>query len=192
MIRHDDRAGGSPDHFWWASNQGEVSEFLDAYQSRWLPLRLFERSPEVIARAFFEATRHWHLALHFNKALGGASREAVTRDRATSINPAVFDAACLLMTGSNQLDAFPGVSGREPDVEKGAANADRVRRAMEPIRAVTPDSGSYVNETDFFESDWQRSFWGDNYRRLLDVKQRYDPANVFRVHHGVGSEGRAS
>jgi FAD/FMN-containing dehydrogenase len=63
---------------------------------------------------------------------------------------------------------------------------------MEPIRAVTPDSGSYVNETDFFESDWQRSFWGDNYRRLLDVKQRYDPANVFRVHHGVGSEGRAS
>jgi FAD/FMN-containing dehydrogenase len=63
---------------------------------------------------------------------------------------------------------------------------------MEPIRAVTQDSGSYVNETDFFEPDWQRSFWGDNYRRLLAVKQRYDPTNVFCVHHGVGSEGRAS
>jgi hypothetical protein len=24
--------------------------------------------------------------------------------------------------------------------------------------------------------------------RLLEIKQAYDPANLFRVHHGVGSE----
>jgi FAD/FMN-containing dehydrogenase len=63
---------------------------------------------------------------------------------------------------------------------------------MEPIRRVTTDSGSYVNETDYFETDWQQSFWGDNYSRLLAIKRRYDPTNLFCVHHGVGSEDRGS
>jgi len=29
---------------------------------------------------------------------------------------------------------------------------------------------------------------GQNYQRLLAVKQQYDPAGLFFVHHGVGSE----
>lgn len=59
---------------------------------------------------------------------------------------------------------------------------------MDVIRAITPGSGSYMNETDYFEPDWHRSFWGANYPRLLEIKQAYDPAEVFGVHHGVGSE----
>jgi hypothetical protein len=59
---------------------------------------------------------------------------------------------------------------------------------MRGVRAATPDSGTYLNECDYFEPDWQRGFWGDNYPRLLEIKQRIDPDNVFRVHHGVGSE----
>jgi Berberine and berberine like len=46
---------------------------------------------------------------------------------------------------------------------------------MDIIRAVTPQAGSYVNETDYHEPDWQHSFWGDNYPRLLEVKHKYDP-----------------
>jgi hypothetical protein len=45
-----------------------------------------------------------------------------------------------------------------------------------------------VNETDYFEPNWQDSFWGPNYPRLLEIKRRYDSQNIFRVHHGVGSE----
>jgi FAD/FMN-containing dehydrogenase len=56
------------------------------------------------------------------------------------------------------------------------------------IRAAGDHEFRYVNETDYFEPDWQRSFWGGNYPRLLAVKQKYDPAGLFRVHHGVGSE----
>jgi FAD/FMN-containing dehydrogenase len=190
MICRDDRPDVPPHRFWWATNQGEVSQYLDAFSSRWLPRGLFARTPERITEALFEATRHWNVSLHFNKALSGASPEAVSRDRATSINPAAFDAACLLITASHQPDTFPGVAGREPDMAAAAARADRVRRAMEPIRAITPTSGSYVNETDYFEPDWQQSFWGDNYPRLLAIKRRYDPTGLFRVHHGVGSEDR--
>jgi hypothetical protein len=53
---------------------------------------------------------------------------------------------------------------------------------------VAPRAGSYVAESDFFEPDWQRSFWGANYPRLAEVKRKYDPAGLFCVHHGVGSE----
>jgi FAD/FMN-containing dehydrogenase len=59
---------------------------------------------------------------------------------------------------------------------------------MAELRKVAPEPGSYVSESDYFEADWQRSFWGTNYPRLLAVKERYDPEGLFVVHHGVGSE----
>jgi hypothetical protein len=62
---------------------------------------------------------------------------------------------------------------------------------MAELREVAPDGGSYVNESSYFEPDWQRSYWGDNYARLLAVKRRYDPDGLFFVRHGVGSEAWA-
>ncbi len=89
---------------------------------------------------------------------------------------------------SNEQYAYPGVAGHEPDHTAGRAIVARIDAAMRPIRETTAGAGAYVNEADYFEPDWQHSFWGDNYSRLLDVKRRYDPTNLFRVHHGVGSE----
>jgi hypothetical protein len=126
--------------------------------------------------------------LHVNKGLWGTPSEVAERDRATSINPAAFEAAALLISASFQDHAFPGIPGHEPDPVAGAAHARQVGEAMSPIRAITPGAGSYVNETDYFEPDWQASFWGANYPRLLEIKRSRDPANLLRVHHGVGSE----
>ena len=36
--------------------------------------------------------------------------------------------------------------------------------------------------------DWHASFYGVHYDRLLEIKRRYDPGNLFKVHHGVGSD----
>ena len=36
--------------------------------------------------------------------------------------------------------------------------------------------------------NWQEAFWGGNYARLRAVKDKYDPAGLFFLHHGVGSE----
>jgi FAD/FMN-containing dehydrogenase len=189
MIRHDDRSGTPPGRFWWAANQEEVSQYWNAYQSRWLPVRLFEPSKRrALAAALFEASRHWPIVLHANKALSGAAPEALERDRRTSVNPAVFDAAALVISAAGQQYAFPGLPGREPDPDRAVVTGRKVSEAMRGVRAETPDSGTYLNECDYFEPDWQRAFWGDNYPRLLEIKQRIDPDNVFRVHHGVGSE----
>lgn len=54
--------------------------------------------------------------------------------------------------------------------------------------SVTLGAGvSYVSEGNYFESDWQHSYWGVHYGRLLQIKRKYDPDAVFSVHHGVGS-----
>jgi len=189
FITRDDRRGQPPGLYWWASNQGEVSQYLHAYRSRWLPRAQFEGSAaNTLADALFEASRHWHFTLHTNKALSGAAAAARDRDRRTCINPAAFDAAALLIMASNEQYAYPGVAGHEPDHTAGRAIVARIDAAMRPIRETTAGAGAYVNEADYFEPDWQHSFWGDNYSRLLDVKRRYDPTNLFRVHHGVGSE----
>jgi Berberine and berberine like len=59
---------------------------------------------------------------------------------------------------------------------------------MAELRKLVPEPGSYLAETSYFERDWQKSFWGSNYPRLRQIKDKYDPDGLFFVHHGVGSE----
>jgi FAD/FMN-containing dehydrogenase len=151
------------------------------------------RSLDLLGRiAGPDRVRAWSrplgVRLDFNKALSGAAASALARDRATAINPAVFDAAALALSVSWEQYAYPGVPGHEPDPELARAGQQAVTQVMDIIRAAAPDAGSYVNETDYHQRDWQNSFWGDNYPRLLEIKHAYDPSNLFRVHHGVGSE----
>jgi FAD/FMN-containing dehydrogenase len=189
MITRDDRPDAEPGTFWWTSNQGEVAEFLYTYQSRWIPLSLFEpaAAPRLV-RALFDASRHANVRLQINKGLAGASREAVQRARQTSIHPGVFDAAMLAIIAERQQGAFPGVPGHEPDRAAARAAAEGANRAMQILRAATPGAGSYGNESDYFEKNWKQTYYGPPYQRLLEIKRKYDPGNLFRVHQGVGSD----
>ncbi|MFC3133802.1 BBE domain-containing protein, partial [Microbaculum marinum] len=191
FVRVDTRPEALPNHYWWASNQGEVSQFLNTYQSRWLPLSLF--APDragTLARALFQASRHAPVSMHFNKGLSGAPADVLAREaEETSINPLVREAATLVIIASNQAPVFPGIPGHEPDLARGRAARGRIQAAIDILREATPGGGTYANEADYFEPDWQRSFYGEHYDRLLEIKRKYDPGNLFRVHHGVGSDG---
>ncbi|KAM7194560.1 FAD binding domain containing protein [Naviculisporaceae sp. PSN 640] len=55
-------------------------------------------------------------------------------------------------------------------------------------KALTPGGGTYMSESDYIEPDWQRSFHGDKYKRLLDIKKKVDPWDVFYATNAVGSE----
>ncbi|KAF7593112.1 hypothetical protein BBP40_011991, partial [Aspergillus hancockii] len=48
--------------------------------------------------------------------------------------------------------------------------------------------GAYVNEANPYETDFQASFWGNNYPKLLKIKNKWDPEGLFVVRRGVGSE----
>lgn len=57
--------------------------------------------------------------------------------------------------------------------------------AMERLSAVP---AAYLNEADFKQPNWQRTFYGDNYADLLAIKRKYDPKGVFWGPTAVGSE----
>jgi FAD/FMN-containing dehydrogenase len=187
VVDIDNRPGASPNHFWWTGDAAQVGSFWYAYQSTWLPASLLQQSDQSrLVDAWFAASRHWTLALHFNKGLAGATDAAIEAARDTAMNPDVVDAFAWAVSGANGPPAFSGLPS--PDAAKAATLRSSVTRAMKTLRAVAPDAGTYLNESDYFQADWQRAFWGANYSRLLDVKHRYDPEGLFTVHHGVGSE----
>ncbi|KAI0202859.1 FAD binding domain protein [Astrocystis sublimbata] len=57
-----------------------------------------------------------------------------------------------------------------------------------PLDKLTPGRAAYLNEANFEQADWQHSFYGDNYEKLLTIKRKYDPDNVFWGRTAVGSE----
>ena len=189
LLAADDRPGAPAGLFFWAGDAGQVGQFLHGYESAWLPAALLlPAAQQRLGDALFAATRHWPVALHFNKGLAGGNAEAIAAARDTAMNPAVLDAFALAIIGAAGPPAFSGMPG-QPDPAAARGQAAAVRAALGELRKVAPGTGSYVAESSYFEIDWQDAHWGANYARLLAVKRRWDPDGLFFAHHGVGSEG---
>jgi hypothetical protein len=189
VIRRDNRPGAPADHFYWDGDADQVGWVIHAYRSVWLPSALLApRSRGELADALFDAAQVWGVSLHCNKGLAGASPEALAASRDTSTNPAVLDAFALAISGAGEDPAYPGIPGHEPNLAVGRFEASQVAQAMAPLEELLRAPASYVSETNYFEPEWRRAFWGDNYARLAAIKSRYDPEGLFFVHHGVGSE----
>jgi FAD/FMN-containing dehydrogenase len=185
----DDRPQAPRHHAVWEGDQGQAGWFIHRYSSQWLPAALLstQRQPQFVD-ALYAASRHWRVGLHFNKGLAGASPDAINATRDTATNPRVLDAFALAIVAGGGDAAYPGMPGATVDLAKVAERSERIGRAVEELAKVAPDAGAYVSESDYFEPDWQKSFWGSNYSRLAAVKKKYDPDGLFFVHHGVGSE----
>lgn len=185
----DSRSSSGPNNVWWTGDGGQVGWVVYGFESLWLPASLLESdSQELLANRLFAASRHSEVELHFNKGLAGAPQEAIEAAKDTAMNPAVVRAFALAIVADGQGPAYPGIPTHEPDVVRGRKAADGVRRCMGELRAIAPNGGAYVSESNFFEAEWQRSYWGSNHPRLAEIKEKYDPTGLFFVHNGVGSE----
>ena len=154
-----------------------------------MPASLLEDdSQEKLANALFSASRFSEVELHFNKGLAGAPPEAIEAAKDTAMNPSVCGAFALAIVADGQGPAYPGIPNHEPDVAKGRKAANTVHRCMNELRNVASNSAAYVSESNFFESDFEHSYWGTNHARLAQIKKKYDPDGLFFVHNGVGSE----
>lgn len=191
LIVSDNRLKANPGDFFWAGNQGETGQFLNAYHSAWLPASLLEKNQQnKLADALFDCSRHWEVSLHFNKGLAGAPENERAEAKDTAMNPAVLDAFALAIVAgaSDESNVWPGIPGHEPNLAVARKRAAAIGTAMDELVKIVPQPGSYVSESNYFEEDWQQSFWGSNYQRLAIVKKKYDPDGLFYIHHGVGSE----
>ncbi|VWX57866.1 FAD-linked oxidoreductase family [Burkholderiales bacterium 8X] len=190
FMKADDRPDAPEGNVFWAGDQGQAGQVLHGYESCWLPATLLAGGErQRLVDALFDGSRHGGIALHVNKGLAGADPAARRAARDTATHPAVLEAFALAISATEGPAAYPGVPGHEPDVERGRQRARSTAAAMAGLRRLLPTPASYLAESNYFERDWQRAFWGDNHARLQAVKRRYDPDGLFFVHHGVGSEG---
>ena len=185
----DSRAGTPAHHAWWKGDQDQVGVFLHGYESLWLPVALLRaQGGKTLTEAVFAASRHKDIGFHFNKGLAGASSEAIATARDTATNPAVLEAFALVIIADGEGPAYPGLPEASVNREAAQQDARAIDRAAAELRRIAPGAGSYVSESNYFNDSWQRAYWGEHYAKLRSVKRTVDPAGLFFVHHGVGSE----
>lgn len=70
------------------------------------------------------------------------------------------------------------------DPADNEANIAWTREYDRDLRPHTEEAG-YINFMDTDDQDRVRANYRQNYDRLLSVKRRYDPGNLFRLNHNI-------
>jgi hypothetical protein len=106
----------------------------------------------------------------------------------TPVNPQSLTAFALLIVADGQTpvpgNEFTGQLTAQ-QISDGRSDRDRVQQVGKLFRQLVPNAGSYLNESDYFHPDIATAAWGQNYKSLQAVKNKYDPSDLFHVHHGV-------
>ncbi|KAJ0342182.1 hypothetical protein COL154_001807 [Colletotrichum chrysophilum] len=146
--------------------------------SRLFPRKNFES--EDLKQATFDAIRK---SVETNHVFIGFNMKMVSPDDPdNAVNPAWRDNILFaIQLGSWSINA----------------TADQILKIREEFthghmqrwRDVSPGAGSYLAESDRMEPNFQQSFYGDEkYTRLLELKKKWDPEDVFYAATAVGSE----
>jgi hypothetical protein len=99
----------------------------------------------------------------------------------TGVNPAWRDALWEVIMG--------GIWTSNTPLPARTQVRNTISAAIQPLKALTPGGGCYMNEGDWTEENWQQTFFGSNYEGLLGVKRRYDPTGLFNCWKCVGWTG---
>lgn len=146
----------------------------------------------LITRANLNANLTGVIAAMRSMTAGGTFYLACTGINITTAHtvPPVANNAVLPAWRDTSLNCLVGTAwgwGQSWDPVAGW-QAELINRVLPAIEAVTPNSGAYLNEANFAQRDWQRQFYGRNYPRLVGIKKRYDPNDLFYAVSSVGSE----
>jgi FAD/FMN-containing dehydrogenase len=76
------------------------------------------------------------------------------------------------------------ITGTWHDASDDERNTAWVRDYYEALRPYAQEGG-YVNFLAAEEKDRVPASYGGNYERLVEVKRRYDPTNLFRINQNV-------
>ncbi|KAJ7350494.1 hypothetical protein DFH08DRAFT_861637 [Mycena albidolilacea] len=143
--------------------------------SRLIPRHVFENTTTttLLAQAATEP-----FAVIFNLVAGGTVSKVLPH--ATSVNPGWCKALHLVIFASGWTSSTP-LSTRDILWQTLTLQTSLFEPFSEGL-------GRYLNEADRNDPDWPLSFWGDNYKRLLETKCKFDPLGVFECPKCVSSE----
>ncbi|KAJ5173754.1 FAD-binding type 2 [Penicillium coprophilum] len=69
------------------------------------------------------------------------------------------------------------------------ARSDRLTNEIVPtLEKLTPGSGTYRNEANYRQKNWQEAFFGSNWDRLNSIQRTWDPKGVFYAPLSVGAD----
>jgi FAD/FMN-containing dehydrogenase len=102
-------------------------------------------------------------------------------NRTSSAHPAWRDALWHVIHVGEWLEPLDKQHARE--------TAAGFLEILEPLKDLSPGGGAYLNEAHWGEPDWQATYFGAFYERLLEVKNCYDPTHLFDCWKCVGWRG---
>ncbi|ORY58548.1 FAD/FMN-containing dehydrogenase [Pseudomassariella vexata] len=150
---------------------------VEEYQfgSRLIPRDVLENNNDAFQAVLRNLTENGVLAV------GDGLNASAKFDVSNAVNPAWRDAGV-------HMQLTTAWDSTAPWEDMVAAQVQMTNEFVPQIEAVTPGSGAYFNEADFNQPNWQETFFGDNYDKLLTIKQTWDPNGVFYALKGVGSD----
>ncbi|KAJ5826500.1 FAD linked oxidase N-terminal [Penicillium robsamsonii] len=75
------------------------------------------------------------------------------------------------------------------EADKQASVAGPFLQILKPLKRLSPVGGTYFNEVHYLEPDWEQTYFGSNYPRLLETKNKYDLAHMLDCWKCVGRRG---
>lgn len=173
-----------------------ITQF-DSYYEAWrssFPLEVVEKinattGSRMFPRANFE-TEAKREELYQNLRKSSENNRVQVHFNIKAVDPANADNAVNPAWRPNILFAQQAV--RWP-VNATAAQILKIRQDfqtgdMQRWRDISPGAGSYLAEADRLEPNFGQAFWGTKYARLLRLKTKWDPQDVFFATTSVGSE----
>jgi hypothetical protein len=170
---------------------------FDSYYEAWrssFPLEVVEKvnattGSRLFPRANFE-TKLKRDELFNNLRESSENNRVQVHFNIKAVDPAHADNAVNPAWRPNILFAQQAV--RWP-VDASPAEILKIRKEfqtgdMQRWRNISPGAGSYLAEADRLEPNFGQAFWGSNYPRLLLLKAKWDPTDVFFATTSVGSE----
>lgn len=115
---------------------------------------------------------------------GGPIMAKMSEERFAATNPAWRSAYLHFMAGGAD---FPPDLAPQQQLQRAGDWTEATKEAM--WRRWAPDSGAYMNEANPLNTNFQHDYYGSNYPRLLQIKEKYDPNMTLYVLSGVGTEG---
>jgi hypothetical protein len=156
--------------------QGLLSEDEDAEYTHERSRYVFRPIPVEGTRAVLDHLRRWpgtHDGATWKMFLAGGAVASVAPD-ATA-----FAHGKALMLTTVDLDWTP--DDNEASVARNEAWLSEFHEAMRPF---TSDQ-SYQNFIDGAERDYLRAYYGANLERLVEIKRKYDPSNLFHFPQSI-------
>ncbi|KAF2636417.1 FAD binding domain-containing protein [Massarina eburnea CBS 473.64] len=174
-------------------NITHFGNFYDAWRNSF-PLELVEKinattGSRMFPRANFE-TAEKREELYSNLRQSSENNRVQVHFNMKVVDPANADNAVNSAWRDNILFAQQAV--RWP-LNGTAEETLKIRKEfqegdMQRWRDISPGAGSYLAEADRMEPNFGQAFWGTKYPRLLELKSKLDPYDVFFATTSVGSE----